>query len=111
MKVERSGQCLHNSDLRAGGILNEFGLLNCEPWMQSRPRHSLEVVGSGGLAAQSCQTLWTPWTVASQGPLSMGFPRLEYWNGLPFPPPGDLPDPGIQPTSPELQGLPWWLRG
>ena len=39
------------------------------------------------------------WTVAHQAPLSMGFPRQEYWNGLPCPPPGDLPDPGIKRTS------------
>ena len=42
----------------------------------------------------------TPWTVVHQAPLSMGFPRKEYWSGLPFPPPGHLPDPGIKPTSP-----------
>ena len=41
----------------------------------------------------------TPWTVACQAPLSMGFSRKEYWNGLPFPPPGDLPDPMIKPMS------------
>ena len=41
----------------------------------------------------------TPWTVAHQAPLSMGFSRQEYWSGLPFPAPGDLPSPGIQPTS------------
>ena len=40
----------------------------------------------------------TPWTVACQIPLSMGFSRQEYWNGLPFPPPGDLPHQGIEPT-------------
>ena len=40
-----------------------------------------------------------PWTVAHQAPLSMGFPRQEYWSGVPFPPPGDLPDPEIEPTS------------
>ena len=45
-----------------------------------------------------------PWTVAHQAPLSMGFSRQEYWSGLPFPPPGDLPDPGIEPVSPELAG-------
>ena len=44
----------------------------------------------------------TPWTVACQAPLSMGFPRQAYWSGLPFPSPGDLPDPGIEPTSPAL---------
>ena len=41
----------------------------------------------------------TPWTVARQAPLSMGFSRQEYWSGLPFPPPGDLPTPGIEPVS------------
>ena len=41
----------------------------------------------------------TPWTVAHQAPLSMGFSRQEYWKGLPFPSPGDLPNPGIEPTS------------
>ena len=46
----------------------------------------------------------TPWTVACQASLSMGFPRQEYWSGLPFPPPGDLPDPGIEPVSPALVG-------
>ena len=41
----------------------------------------------------------TPWTVAPQAPLSMEFSRQEYWSGLPCPPPGHLPDPGIEPTS------------
>ena len=45
----------------------------------------------------------TPWTVAHQAPLSMGFSRQEYWSGLPFPFPGDLPNPGIKPWSPALQ--------
>ena len=44
----------------------------------------------------------TPWTIAHQAPLSMGFPRQEYWSGLPFPPPWDLSDPGIV-----LASLPW----
>ena len=42
----------------------------------------------------------TPWTVVPQAPLSMGFSRQEYWSGLPFPSPGDLPDPGIKSASP-----------
>ena len=47
----------------------------------------------------------TPWTVACQAPLSMGFSRQEeYWSGLPFPSPGDLPDPGTEPASPVLAG-------
>ena len=41
----------------------------------------------------------TPWTVAHQAPLSMGFSKQEDWSGLPFPPPGDLPGPGIEPAS------------
>ena len=45
----------------------------------------------------------TPWTVVRQVPLPMGFSRQEYWSGLPFPSPGDLPDPGIEPGSPTLQ--------
>ena len=45
----------------------------------------------------------TSWTVASQAPLSVGFSRQEYWNGLPFPSPGDPHDPGIKPWSPALQ--------
>ena len=44
-------------------------------------------------------SLRLPWTVTHQAPLSMGLPRQNYWNGLPFPPPGDLPDPGIEPSS------------
>ena len=45
----------------------------------------------------------TPWTIAHQGPLSMGFSRQEYWSRLPLPSPRDLPDPGIEPGSPALQ--------
>ena len=45
----------------------------------------------------------TPWTVARQAPLSLGFPRQEHWTGLPFPFPGDLPNPGNEPGSPALQ--------
>ena len=46
-----------------------------------------------------------PWTVAHQAPLFMEFSRQEYWSGLPFPPPGDLPDPGIEPGSPVSPAL------
>ena len=52
------------------------------------------------------QIFVTPWTIACQAPLSMGFSRQEYWNGLPYPPPGHLSDPRIKPVSsvaPELQ--------
>ena len=56
------------------------------------------------LVAQLCPTLCDPWTVARQAPLSMGFSRHEYHGGSPFPSPGDLPDPEIEPTSPALAG-------
>ena len=62
---------------------------------------------------QSCLTLVTPWTVARKVPLSMGFSRQEFWSGLPFPSPGDLPDPGIKPMSSAWQAdsLPTELGG
>ena len=55
--------------------------------------------------AKSCLTIATPWTVACQALLSMGFSRKEYWSGLPFPSPGDLPDPGIESASPVSSAL------
>ena len=61
------------------------------------------------LSRFSCIQLFvTPWTVACQAPLSMAFSRQEYWRGLPFPSPEDLPDPGVEPaslTSPALAGM------
>ena len=54
------------------------------------------------LVAQSHQILCAPWTVTRQSPLSMEFSKQEYWSGLPFPSPGDLPDPGIEPGSPSI---------
>ena len=67
-----------------------------------------------GLVTKSCLVaLATPWTVAHQAPLSLGFSRQEYWSGLPFPSPGDLPDSGIKLGSPALQAdsLPTELQG
>ena len=63
--------------------------------------------------SQSCPTLCDPWTVAYQAPPSVGFSRQAYWSGLPFPPPGDLPDPGSELGSPALQAdsLPTELPG
>ena len=54
-------------------------------------------------ALSRVQLFATPWTAAYQAPLSMGFSRQEYWSGVPFPSPGYLPDPAIQPGSPALQ--------
>ena len=55
------------------------------------------------LLSEVARLLVTPWTAAYKAPPSMGFSRQEYWSGLPFPSPGDLPDPGIKPRSPALQ--------
>ena len=71
-----------------------------------KPRFSVVIYfihGGLGLVTKSCPTLVTPWTAACQDPLFMGFSSQEYWSGLPFPSPGDLPDPGIKPRSPALQ--------
>ena len=64
---------------------------------------SHSVVQSCAKSLQSSDSA-NPWSVAYQAPLSMGFPRQEYWSALPFPSPGELPDPGMEPTSPALAG-------
>ena len=65
---------------------------------------SLKMVGwLVGLVTKSYPTLATPRTVACQAPRPLAFSRQEHWNGLPFPSPKDLPDPGIEPGSPALQ--------
>ena len=71
--------------------------------------HKLHYIYGGGLVAKSSLTLAT----LCQATLPMEFFREEYWSGLPFPPPGDLPDPGIEPRSPALQAgsSPTELRG
>ena len=58
---------------------------------------------------KSCLTVATPWAVGHQAPLSMGFPRQEYWSGLPFPPPGDLPKPATE-SALQADSLPTELR-
>ena len=77
-------------------VRSEQGLLNMAKLCN--------LLNCGGLVTKLCPTLVTTWTVACQAPLSIGFSRQEYWCGLPFPSPGDLPDPGIKPTSPALTG-------
>ena len=79
------------------------GLLHCK-WIlyelsYQGPPDDLQKVKSLSLV----QLLATLWTVTGQAPLSMGFSRPEYWNGLPFPSPGDLPNPGTKPGYPALQ--------
>ena len=77
---------------------------NIHPSPREQTASCTDSVTSGSLVAKSCPTLVIPWTVACQAPLSMRFSRQEYWSGLPFPSPGDLPNPGIEPRSPALQG-------
>ena len=83
---------------RTAGLLSQ--LYDTESSTFSAFSHS---VCSGGLVAKWCPTLVTPWTVAPQASLSLGFSRQEYWTGLSFPSPGDLPDLGIEPGCPALQ--------
>ena len=86
----------------------------------TKERNSTWLLNSNGIhravlciVAQLCPTLVTPWAVARQAPLSMGFSRQEDWSGLPGPPPGDLPNPGIKSRSPAMQAdsLPAELPG
>ena len=79
-------------------------------WLDSTT-NSVDI--SLSLVAKWCPTLVTPWTVACEAPLSMGFSRQEYWSGLPFSSPWDPPDPGVKLGSPALQinSLPTELRG
>ena len=68
--------------------------------------HILNMMSIKKVKVKSLSCVWlfaTPWTVAYQAPPSMGFSRQEYWSGLPFPSPGDLPDPGIEPGSSAFQ--------
>ena len=76
---------------------------NQGPSLNSQKSVLQQLESGGGLVAKSHPTLATPWSIACQAPLSMGFLRREYWSGLPFPSPGDLPDLGIEPGSPALQ--------
>ena len=72
--------------------------LSAEP-----PGKSLSRVKVKVKSLSRVQLFATPWTVAQQAPSSMEFSKQEYWSGLPFPSPEDLPDPGIKPGSPTLQ--------
>ena len=77
---------------------NLYLLIDSEYFMKSKALEWEEV------KLLSCVRLFaTPWTVAYQASPSLGFSREEYWSGLPFPSPGDLPDPGIEPGPPALE--------
>ena len=81
------------------------GILTSGQRLQRGGTHSMRGLSSLRSVLQSCLTLVTPWTVAHQALLSMGLLWQEYWSGLPFPPPGDLPNPGTEPTSPVVPAL------
>ena len=83
----------------ASSLLSFFELR--ESIKSSHNKFALHLYRNACMHAQSlplCLTLWNLRTIAHQAPLSMGFSRREYWSELPCPPPGDLPDPGIEPT-------------
>ena len=71
--------------------------LQMNPWFFTFKKRQVKV------KVKSCLTLCDPWTIAHQAPPSVEFSRQEYWSGLPFPSPGDLPDPGIEPRPLTLQ--------
>ena len=110
-------RCDHNFQIQDSPVPRPlFRLRNLGPPV------TLSQIWCSDSVAEACAT---PWTAARQAPLSMRPPRQEYWSGLPFPPPGNLPDPGIKPVSsasPALAGqffttkppgrwsLPWTLH-
>ena len=87
----------HHLAAKAGSHLEPAGR-----WVRAPPAAADQLRKSES-ASLSAVFFVTPWTAARQAPLSMGVSRQEYWSGLPCPPPGDLPDPGIEPGSPALQ--------
>ena len=95
-------------DLPNPGIEPRSPTLQADSLPSEPPGKISEDTKSESEVAQSSPTLWTPWTVAypnpnpNPNPLSMEFSMQEYWSGLPFPSPRDLPDPGIEPGSPAL---------
>jgi len=100
-KITVDGDCSH--EIKRCLLPGRKAMTNLDSILKSRNITLLTKVCIGGLVAKSCPTLATPWTVAHQTPLSMGFSRQEYWSGLLFSSPGDLPYLGIELGSPALQ--------
>ena len=91
-------------------LQGRFLSLDCQgsPWNLVLNEFSIQVMGVPCVGVCVLSHVWlfvTPWTVAHQAPLLQGFPNQDYWSGLPFPPPGDLPDPGLEPVSPVSPAL------
>ena len=91
-------KCLRESSSQ-GLDVNLLYRIKMKSYVEGKPKGNFFFF----LVAKSSYSFVTPWTAAWQVPLSMGSPRQEYWNGLPFPSPGDLPNPEIAPTSPAWQ--------
>ena len=92
-----------DTTLHKSGVMNAEGQLVPEAFVPMLPTTCNRTC----CCCRSAALLWlfvTPWTAARQAPLSVGFPRQEHWSGLPFPSPGNFPDPGIEPMSPALAG-------
>ena len=88
-------------DLPNSGI--KSGLPHCRQTSEPPGKPRLHWVFKKVKSLSRVRLFATPWTVADQAPPSMGFSWQQYWSGLPFPSPGDLPDPGIKPGSPAFQ--------
>ena len=85
-------------------LITLMALFAFDIWLLRFKSTKIQLLFKGKVKSLSCVRLFaTSWTAAHQAPPSVGFFRQEYWNGLPFPSPGDLPDPGIKPRSPALQ--------
>ena len=89
----------HLQSLPTEGLVHFCQPSRCMVYLSDTCNQVLESVNVSSVMSDSA----TPWTAAHQTRLSMGFCRQEYWSGLPFPSPGGLPDPGIEPVSPVLQ--------
>ena len=117
MDCFQTGKGMHQGCILSPSYLTSMQNTSCE--MPGWTKHKLESRLPGEISitsdTQMKPPLWqkvkslsrvrlfaTPWTVAYQAPLSMGFSRQEYWSGLPFPSPGELPNSGIEPQSPAL---------
>ena len=91
--LQKLSRCLHT-----GSYVNI-----CKREMTKCTLYGYESVKAKAKSLSRVRLFVTPWTVAYQAPLSMGFSRQDYWSGLPFPSPGDLPDPGTEPRFPTLE--------
>ena len=98
--LQSSARVSHGQIRRALGTLKEKGISNQNGGKTKRTVCEAENVIWCVCGLSHGRLFATPWTVAHQAPLSRGFSRQEYWSGLPFPSPGDLPDPRIEPIPP-----------